>query len=244
MLGSTCPTTPSRSWSESSAERRVASLRSTLPSRRQKGLSAAGLDPSNVRTLRVRWVGDRLRTGRGRRPKGSAMASHTSSWPSQKHLAYAGIGSRETPPGVLDLMGRVASQLSIQGWVLRTGMAGGADQAFYRGAHAGGALELYLPWPSFEADARSPAGAAQQYVLGQPSPAAYEMAARFHPAWSRPACRGDRLGASDRPSPRHRGLQPRPSRARRAAVKALPGRRELTQAIERYAGVALTKHGA
>ena len=113
------------------------------------------------------------------------MAFDTSSWPSQTRPAYAGIGSRETPPNVLDLMVRVASQLSTQGWVLRTGMAGGADQAFYRGATACGALELYLPWPSFEADARSPSHAAEQFVLGQPTPAAYELAARFHPAWSR-----------------------------------------------------------
>jgi hypothetical protein len=113
------------------------------------------------------------------------MAFDTSSWPSQTRPAYAGIGSRETPPGVLDLMVRAASQLAREGWVLRTGMAGGADQAFYRGARAHGALELYLPWPSFEADARSPAHAAEQFVLGQPTPAAYEMAAQFHPAWSR-----------------------------------------------------------
>ena len=129
-------------------------------------------------------VGDRLRTGRGRLSKGSVMALDTTSSPSQTRPAYAGIGSRETPPAVLDLMRRAASQLSLQGWVLRTGMAGGADQAFYGGASTCGALELYLPWHSFEAGARSPTGVAQQYVLGQPSPAAYEMAARFHPAWS------------------------------------------------------------
>lgn len=113
------------------------------------------------------------------------MTPKTDTWPSQKRPAYAGIGSRETPPGVLELMGRAASQLASEGWVLRTGMASGADQAFYRGASAHGALELYLPWPSFEADARSPDGAAEQFVLGQPTPAAYELAARFHPAWSR-----------------------------------------------------------
>jgi hypothetical protein len=85
--------------------------------------------------------------------------------------------------GVLELILRAASQLATQGWVLRTGMAGGADQAFYRGATVHGALELYLPWPAFEADARSPAGDAEQFVLAQPTPAAYELAARFHPAW-------------------------------------------------------------
>jgi len=123
------------------------------------------------------------------------MELHTSSWPSQTRPAYAGIGSRETPPDVLDLIVRVASRLSTQSWVLRTGMAGGADQAFYRGANAHGALELYLPWPSFEAGARSPAHEAEQFVLWQPNPAAYELAARFHPAWSRLAQSVRRLHA-------------------------------------------------
>ncbi len=113
------------------------------------------------------------------------MALDTTSSPSQARPAYAGIGSRETPPTVLDLMTRFASRLAGEGWVLRTGMAAGADQAFYRGAHAHGTFELYLPWPAFEAGARSPARGAQQLVLGQPAPAAYELAAQFHPAWSR-----------------------------------------------------------
>ncbi len=112
------------------------------------------------------------------------MAVQTLSWPSQTRSAYAGIGSRETPPAVLDLMARAASWLAGERWVLRTGMAVGADQAFYRGASEHGALELYLPWPAFEADARI-AGGAEQFVLGQPTRAAYELAARFHPAWSR-----------------------------------------------------------
>jgi hypothetical protein len=34
-------------------------------------------------------------------------------------------------------------------------------------------------------DARLPARDAQQLVLSEPTPAAYELAARFHPAWSR-----------------------------------------------------------
>ena len=43
------------------------------------------------------------------------MELHTNSWPSQPLPAYAGIGSRETPPGVLDLMVRAASQLAQPG---------------------------------------------------------------------------------------------------------------------------------
>jgi hypothetical protein len=111
--------------------------------------------------------------------------AHTTSSPSQTRPAYAGIGSRATPPAVLDLMTRAASWLSAKGWVLRTGMAAGADQAFYRGASTHGAFELYLPWPTFEADAHAPSCGTEQFVLGEPTPAAHELAARFHPAWPR-----------------------------------------------------------
>jgi hypothetical protein len=108
-----------------------------------------------------------------------------SSSPSQIRPAYAGIGSRATPPAVLDLMERAGSMLAREGWVLRTGMAAGADQAFYRGASAHGAFELYLPWPTFQHDARLPARGTEQFVLEAPSCAAYQLAERFHPAWSR-----------------------------------------------------------
>jgi hypothetical protein len=40
-----------------------------------------------------------------------------------------------------------------------------------------GALELFLPWPGFQ----SRSGA----LLERPSAEAYELAARFHPAWPR-----------------------------------------------------------
>jgi hypothetical protein len=109
------------------------------------------------------------------------MPHDAASSPAQTLPAYAGIGSRATPAAVLDLMTRAASWLSAQGWVLRTGMATGADQAFYRGASARGALELYLPWPSFEASARPASCGAGQLVLGEATPAAYELAATFHP---------------------------------------------------------------
>lgn len=97
--------------------------------------------------------------------------------------AYAGIGSRRTPVPVLEVMRELAGVLAAEGWVLRTGMAVGADQAFYTGAVDRGAVELYLPWPGFQADALQEAQA--QTVVGEPSEAAFELAARFHPAWGR-----------------------------------------------------------
>lgn len=60
---------------------------------------------------------------------------------------YAGIGSRETPVGVLRIMTSVANTLSTQGYVLRSGHADGADQAFEAGALD--VCEIYLPWKGF-----------------------------------------------------------------------------------------------
>jgi hypothetical protein len=104
--------------------------------------------------------------------------------PSRADGAYAGIGSRDTPPGVLQLMESIAARLAGRGMTLRTGASPGADKAFYRGARAGGGrVELYLPWPEFEADSRADADPREVLLLAAPSAGAYELAARFHPAW-------------------------------------------------------------
>jgi hypothetical protein len=98
--------------------------------------------------------------------------------------AYAGIGSRETPPDVLALMEALAEKLAGEGFRLRTGLSPGADQAFYRGAlRVAGEIELYLPWPSFEAEARADAGGDRVLELPQPSAAAFELSRAFHPQW-------------------------------------------------------------
>lgn len=63
---------------------------------------------------------------------------------------YTGVGSRETPSDILDLMTRIAGKLATQGWILRSGGAGGADTAFLRGAIAGGgSYENYVAWKGF-----------------------------------------------------------------------------------------------
>jgi hypothetical protein len=68
--------------------------------------------------------------------------------------------------------------------LLRTGISPGADQAFFRGARAAaGRVELYLPWPGFEADAWAGAREPEVRVLTAPSAEAHELAARFHPHW-------------------------------------------------------------
>jgi hypothetical protein len=94
--------------------------------------------------------------------------------------AYAGIGSRETPPEILQIMELAAEALAWQGWTLRSGHAPGADQAFEFAApdHL---TEIYLPWPSFEAS--TPVAAS--VILDSPHPAAIRMAQEHHPAWVR-----------------------------------------------------------
>jgi len=46
---------------------------------------------------------------------------------------YAGIGSRETPEAIRTEMQTIAMTLCVQGWVLRSGGAKGADEAFEKG---------------------------------------------------------------------------------------------------------------
>jgi hypothetical protein len=118
--------------------------------------------------------------------------------PSGRAPAYAGIGSRETPADMLALIEALAARVAAEGRVLRTGLSPGADQAFYRGAvGAGGAVELYLPWPGFEAQARVDGAGELEHVLPQPTAAACELAARFHPRWEALAADERKLLARD-----------------------------------------------
>src|SRR4051812_7946463 len=92
--------------------------------------------------------------------------------------SYAGIGSRKTPPEMLEWMERLAGALGGMGYTLRSGAAPGADQAFEKGARDNGhPHEIYLPWPSFE-------GGRDDAALSRPSAEALEIAARFHPGWN------------------------------------------------------------
>lgn len=92
-----------------------------------------------------------------------------------KTKAYAGIGSRRTPPEILDLMVKVGEWLARKGYTLRSGAAQGADAAFERGCDLGnGAKEIFLPWPNFNG---------HKSTFNNPDPVAMNMAAGYHPAW-------------------------------------------------------------
>ena len=80
-------------------------------------------------------------------------------------MRYAGIGSRTTPPHILQWMTDIAGSLCHRGYLLRSGHAKGADQAFERGHPHPLTRSIFLA-----ADA---------------TPEAYDLAAKFHPAWER-----------------------------------------------------------
>jgi hypothetical protein len=80
-------------------------------------------------------------------------------------------------------MSAVAARLAVDGWSLRSGGAVGADQAFQAGAaQAGGAIELYLPWPTFQSANLDRLGPVT-VRLQRPTPAAAAIAERWHPSW-------------------------------------------------------------
>lgn len=97
---------------------------------------------------------------------------------------YAGIGSRETPEEVLQLMVRIGAVMAQAGWVLRSGHAPGADQAFERGCDlAHGQKEIYLPWDGFEGASCSWPGFYCGFRSKREEALAEKVAVRFHPAW-------------------------------------------------------------
>lgn len=62
-------------------------------------------------------------------------------------MYYTGVGSRETPKEICELITKVAAKLANLGWIVRTGGAQGADEAFLAGC--GGRTENFVPWYGF-----------------------------------------------------------------------------------------------
>lgn len=61
------------------------------------------------------------------------------------NIFYTGVGSRETPNKVIDLMYRIAKFLAERNWILRSGGAVGADKAFENGCdNVNGKKEIYF----------------------------------------------------------------------------------------------------
>lgn len=95
---------------------------------------------------------------------------------------YAGIGSRSTPPEILEIMTSVASCLEKEGWTLRSGGASGADSAFEKGAKS--LKEVYLPWQGFNNKYQS-TSAEETYLVASKLSGwveSLESVQKYHPA--------------------------------------------------------------
>lgn len=84
---------------------------------------------------------------------------------SSTQIVYAGIGSRETPQNILELMHDYGIYLANQKYILRSGGAKGADRAFEAGCDAAQGLKEIYTTKSFIPQV------------------AFDIAKEFHPAW-------------------------------------------------------------
>ena len=70
--------------------------------------------------------------------------------PQPDTFACAGVGSRRTPPDILDAMADIAQTLGDAGIALSTGGADGADKAFETGAlRTDAPITVHTPWPGY-----------------------------------------------------------------------------------------------
>ncbi len=98
---------------------------------------------------------------------------------------YAGIGSRKLSTEEWNLCYYFGAFMAGRGWLLRTGAAEGADQAFAQGAlSVGGAVILCLPWATYNNPwvAWAVSQGATVRVLQAEDERAYHSVDRFHPA--------------------------------------------------------------
>ncbi len=92
-------------------------------------------------------------------------------------IYYTGIGSRKTPADILKLFISVGKYLAEKGFVLRSGHASGADQAFETGCdQVNGKKEIYIPWKNFE-------GSNSNLVVKDVK--AFQIGKQFHPNWNK-----------------------------------------------------------
>lgn len=84
---------------------------------------------------------------------------------------YSGIGSREVPPEIGELMIKIAVKLEELGYTLRSGAAGGSDSAFSLKVKN---KEIFIPWKSFG-----------EGIVPQETEFANNLLKEVHPAYDR-----------------------------------------------------------
>lgn len=91
-------------------------------------------------------------------------------------IYYAGIGARKTPEDVCRKMFAAGRAMAKLGFILRSGGAPGADDAFEQGCDAGeGKKQIFLPYRNFNRNA------SELYTISKEARA---IAREFHPNWT------------------------------------------------------------
>jgi len=96
-----------------------------------------------------------------------------------RQLIYAGIGPRNTPDYAQATMTAIADELQKRNWLLRSGRALSADQAFEIGAKD--KKEIFLPWEGYNG-AYTDGGC---FKHCKPTDRQVEIAMDAHPAWDK-----------------------------------------------------------
>ena len=94
---------------------------------------------------------------------------------------YTGIGSRKTPSSILGLMNKLGKSLEKDGFILRSGNAKGADQAFAKKVRK---KVIYLPFDNFNGLKHN---GKEVFSLDKSSNLnkAKKIASKYHPAWNK-----------------------------------------------------------
>lgn len=88
---------------------------------------------------------------------------------------YSGIGSRDTPPHIINQMIELAQIAAQHEWTLNSGGADGADRAFEMGCDlVKGQKQIYLPWENFNNNGSN------LIILNDNQ---YKIASAIHPRW-------------------------------------------------------------
>lgn len=107
-------------------------------------------------------------------------------------IPYAGIGSRETPyiegNDIKSMMIACGYYLALQGYVLRSGGAGGADEFFELGADLAlkqgkGEKQIFLPWSYFRENPSKWYMGNKGLLKEADNKESYHIASKFHPSW-------------------------------------------------------------
>ena len=94
---------------------------------------------------------------------------------------YSGVGRRDTPEHILNIMHHIGAYLATQGWILRSGAASGADASFEEGAlHVEGETEIYLPWGGYNHHTSDLHPGKFNFSSEEK-----RFSAKFHPAWNK-----------------------------------------------------------